>query len=419
VQVSRWERGIDEWNGFLESNKFTNGQHTIRLVSINSDVGVKNHQTINADFNNLLCKVSDDDEQYYPDRNYHYSGYYNGGNSLEATLTGLYDNVIWSNTYSGDYIDINIPGSYFGEEKVCELNITDSIGGSGFTSEKLAKEFRMEDCNCAKMFILAPHKKVAASRAPAIEACMQACEARNVPWCYLREHSVNWDNMIILLSRDRTKFIYYAGHADSHIISKDKKTNVRRTRTSCWKYDPNAWFFKWEEIYVFSKTGIEPPLPDGWDYKGLDLWVLGMHEEWNKKIVFIDGCKSALSYMGGNNDMAEAYGMFALQGWGSKDQIYIGWRKDVSQAILDKFYDDTTAGVKLFWERMGRNPNDGGNVDAALQYTCDNYPPGHEEGWTFMWGENHETDFFRDEEDDGIFLWGLGGVRLSEIKLEP
>lgn len=104
------------------------------------------------------------------------------------------------------------------------------------------------------------------------------------------------------------------------------------------------------------------PLPDDWDTRGFDLWSLGMHEEWNKKIVFVDGCLSGVY-----TDMAQAYGVFSLQGQGSKDQIYIGWTGTIdthSIRLLEFFSGDTTAGVKMFWERLGL----GDSVEEAFEY---------------------------------------------------
>jgi len=62
---------------------------------------------------------------------------------------------------------------------------------------------------------------------------------------------------------------------------------------------------------------------------------LGMHEQWNKKIVFVDGRLSAVY-----PDMAYAYGVYSLQGQPSKDQIYIGWTIPVeaSSERLGEFF---------------------------------------------------------------------------------
>ena len=142
VQIGNWVRDdifSHEWFGF-ESDRFSNGRHRVKLVSINSDE-VKNYPPIDAYFKNLLYNVRGND-YFHPTHSYHFSGIYNGEKSLEVKLTELNGEVIWSNTYSGNYIDINIPGSVFGTEQLCKLNITD---GSRSVVKTLGKEFRKED----------------------------------------------------------------------------------------------------------------------------------------------------------------------------------------------------------------------------------------------------------------------------------
>jgi hypothetical protein len=140
VQIDNLINEKQEWFGF-ESNKFSNGRHKIKLVSINSDGKATNYSPIDADFNNLLYDVHCE-EYFHPTRDYHYNGFYDGEKPLEVNLAELNGKVIWSNTYNGNYIDINIPGSVFETEQICELNITD---GSISVIKTLGKEFRRED----------------------------------------------------------------------------------------------------------------------------------------------------------------------------------------------------------------------------------------------------------------------------------
>lgn len=126
VEIGRWMRGgicEQEWFGF-ESDRFSNVWHKVKLVSINFAGEVRNHPPIDAYFNNLLYNVSSD-EHFHPDEDYHFSGFYDGGNSLEVKLTDIHGTVIWSNTYSGNYIDITIPGSAFGAEQLCSIDINE------------------------------------------------------------------------------------------------------------------------------------------------------------------------------------------------------------------------------------------------------------------------------------------------------
>lgn len=135
VQIGKWVRGDNFTRGHFgfESNVFSNGRHRIKLVSITSDGEVTNYPPVDAYFKNLLYNVRCDD-QFHPDKNYRYSGFYDGGKSLEVKVTGLHGNVIWSNVYSGSYIDINIPGSVFKKEQLCSLDVNEIQGGSKETN---------------------------------------------------------------------------------------------------------------------------------------------------------------------------------------------------------------------------------------------------------------------------------------------
>jgi hypothetical protein len=157
VQIGRWVRGYEELEliGF-ESNRFSNGWHKVKLVSINLDGEVTNHPPIDAHFNNLLYKVIADD-YFHSTEDKEISGFYDGNSPIEAKVTNIDGEVIWSNIYSPDkYISIKVPGAAFGDEQLCKLTITEAGGvaadgtsavtsGSSSTTITLAKKFRKED----------------------------------------------------------------------------------------------------------------------------------------------------------------------------------------------------------------------------------------------------------------------------------
>jgi hypothetical protein len=148
VQIGKWIRDdifeVENETGCFgfESDSFSNGKHIVKLVSINSIGEIKNYPLIDAYFKNLIYNVHCD-EDFHPTRDYHYSGFYDGDKPLEVKLTNYNgDDVLWSNTYNGNYIDINIPGSVFETKQLCELKITD---GSISITKTLGKEFRRKD----------------------------------------------------------------------------------------------------------------------------------------------------------------------------------------------------------------------------------------------------------------------------------
>lgn len=411
----------NNWVG-LESDKFSNGWHTIRTVSTDFYGNMINHKPVKVCFNNLLYKVAGSD-YFHPTEDYKYSGFYDGGNTLDAQVTNQDGQVIWSNTYSGPHVSIVVPGATFGSEQFCQVTITETesammatgestTSSSTVTSKDLTREFRQADWpNGARMVIVLPNKDVFKVRKPAIIECAEACEARGVTWLALYHKNVTQENLTYLYNKSVVKYIYWCGHANSHVGRNErlKIDGVQRTHTVCWKHtERNWWFDKWEEIGVFSWTNdSEYPLPNDWDNKGFSLWDLGIHDSWNKKIIFVDGCLSA-KYV----DMAAAYGVFSLQGQGSLDQIYIGWRIKVlvSTGIMEQIVGNTTEGVRMFWERMGS----GDDIYDALYYTSVHGGLGMRSA---MWGENGMVDIGDVDGDDNIFLWGQG--LINQIELDP
>jgi len=136
VQVGNWVRswGDEEgWFSCFESDRFSNGWHRIKLVSINRDGKATNYPPIDAYFKNLLYNVRCDD-QFSPTENYHYGGFYDGEKSLVVKLTNCRGKVLWSNTYNGNYIDVNIPCSAFGKEQLCGIDVNEVQGSSKGTN---------------------------------------------------------------------------------------------------------------------------------------------------------------------------------------------------------------------------------------------------------------------------------------------
>lgn len=400
-----WEHE-EQWVG-LQSDVFSNGWHTLRLVTTDVYGGIINHKPINVYFDNLLYKVASSD-YFHPDDDYKYSGFYDGSSTLEAVLTDQDGQTIWSDNYTGQHISIVIPGATFDSEQFCELSITEGTksGGSGVTKKDLTKKFKQADCPAGvRMVIVLPNKDVFKVRKPAIFECAEACNNRNVTWVALYHHDVTKENLTFLYNKSSVRYIYWSGHANNNV------QGVPRTHTECWKYEKGGWWdiiHNWYKIGVFSWFDPEEPLPDDWDNRGFSLWSLGMHDSWNKKIVFVDGCLSATE----PPDMAEAYGVFSLQGQGSLDQIYIGWREKVlvSTGIMEQIIGNTTEGVRMFWERMGL----GDDVYDALYYTSVHGGIGMRRA---MWGDNGLLDIGDVDGDDNIFLWGNG--LINQMELDP
>ena len=410
-----WE-GKDRWIP-VESETFANGWHTVRIVTTDSLGGLVRHRPIKVYFNNLLASVVADDH-FDPGEDYTYSAFYAGTGALEARLIDLDDQVAWSSVYNGPNINIVIPSTVFGVGQFYTLTITETAippgqpSGTTVTVKELTKKFKQSNYpSGARMVIVIPDKEIFSGRKAAILACARACTNRGVTWVSLYYRDVTVANLQYLLQMPEVRYIYWCGHGNNQMTWPNGST-VARTHTTCWQCTPRWLRDLWESIPVLSYTTQTfpgaPLLPRQWDTRGFDLWGLGMFQQGNKKIVFIDTCKSAEYH-----DMAWAYGVFSLQGQGYRDQIYIGWRIDaMTAAWVSTLPGDTSTGVRIFWEEMGK----GRTIMQALQNTT-THPASNNNTVLALWGNNATLDIGNPNGDDNIFLWGTGDI--NQIRLNP
>lgn len=429
IPISKWNRYDKSYNReiSLDTTLFLNGQHEIHLVPKIDYYGINFPNTYFVSFNNLVHSVNAK-EILDPNEPYSFSGIYDGDKTLGAKIVDWNGQVMWSDTYSGPEINISVPYQVFDSKDVSELVITEdsnSIPVASFGMIQLAngqtpgemhkdivKAFNPNDN--FQMLIVLPYRGIYGLRQPAIYECIRACENRNVSWRAIYGTQVTAENLTIALPK--AKYIYWTGHGFNY-VGQDLDNGIQgvgRTYQSIWEdTDGGLWdlFDNWDEIPALSWThqtapGAEP-LPNNWDERGFDVSSLGMYESWKKKIVLVDACMSAYF-----EDMAFAYGMYSLQGQGSKDQIYIGWRRSVHMANTpyEIFMGDTTEALRIFWEKLGN----GGSVKYALERT-------RVEGTGAMqyalWGDNRDIDLGDVDGDDFIFTWGQGFVNLHTIKL--
>ncbi|MFA5313957.1 MAG: hypothetical protein WC375_11705, partial [Methanomassiliicoccales archaeon] len=436
--VGEFQFGWDTSNEWISINtaKFLNGWHTLRIVSTDYSGNITNHKPIKVRFNNLLYNVSAD-EHFSPDNGYALSGFYAGSGSVSVDVKNMYSSTIWSNTYSGQYVNITVPGSAFGTENMANITISENSGSKmaaiakseisdpsppTITEDYITRKFNPAYYPNLKAVIILPDPKVFNAKLSAVLACARAFQSKltdSTTWAAMYYHDVTPGNLTDVLSRPSLKYIYWCGHANSH-VGKDEKAEipgVQRTNTQCWRH----WNVSPREFEdpIYTKKGVFSyigGLPGSWDQDGYDLWGIHltsgpyMHDSANKKIVFVDGCLSGVY-----NDMAQAYGVY--YGTSTMDQIYIGWNIEWTihpLRFVDIFLSDTVNGTKMFWERMGTGSSPTNNVYAAFTYV-------QNQGGQRMRNAFFGVDGMFDGgiDDDNIRIYGRGGQNMSNIRIVP
>lgn len=398
--IGQWDEdgmGVTAFDADL--TQYGPGSHRLKIVR-NIDYGLEITEQVITDPNTTGLYFADIPDTFEPNEPYVIRGF-NLGDELNVKINNIWDEPIYDVNVPFGAVNLQVSSEAIGSNQICTLSMA---AGSNVVTSDLVKTFDPNEWpNGARMVIVVTEWRIWRSRRPAILACAQACDNRYISWVPLYRKNVTEENLTYLLPRQTTRYVYWCGHGNSVV------GDISRTFTMSWKQTVrNWWWDAWERIPVFSFTNRSlqgyPTLPDNWDNKGFDLWTLGMHDEPDKWIVFVDACQSAVY-----EDMARAYGIFNS---GNNNQIYIGWRADItvngvketfSPRNFEKYTSRTNPAIVRFWEKMGS----GRTVQQALQATAEVGVVGGD-AVIALWGPLMDVQIGNENGDDTIFVYGDG-----------
>jgi len=334
----------------IDTDKYSNGSHELKVASIDEDgrITLSHKKTIN--FNSELSNLVYSDF-YDANESYQFAGFYSGPNNLQVRAVDIDDNVIWSNTYSGNFND-SIPAETFGNgfyDLVFEGNPVLSV-------KKISKEFDPAKVNPGtKALIICPSKAVTRGKSGAIEEAIKAFGWRGLKYVVLYRKNATYANMAFCLTELPVKHFYYVGHGDY------QKSDKLRTTI---KLDDGL-------VVSHKKSDFDPNnIPSGyedlgkWEMKAKSMLAIGV--PYNQlKIVFFDACFSGRNKLDiytaeisegppyeeyptdlGHGDMSYALAI------GSSEQIYKGWYQKSYSGEVDILTCYVEWGEN-FWLRLG------------------------------------------------------------------
>ena len=407
--IGRWSADGLGTSVFTEDlTRLGPGSHKLKVVN-NIDYGLQIAEMVISDPNMCDLYYADIPDTFEPNEPYEIRGFNLYDGELSISIKDIYDQSIYDVNVPAGYVSVCVPASALAGNQIATLSAK-TEDDSASIEEELVKEFRQEDYDgkTVQMVIITPDTKIFKSRKSSIIACAKACDARSVNWVALYHKDVTPDNLTYLLGRPTVRYVYWCGDGNSHVgrtpEQEEQDTGgVPRTCMTCWKPGEH-WWNRDEESRAFSYFHDLYPLPDDWDNRGFSLWSIQMYDTVNKWIVFIDCCRSAVTEMDDVPDMARTFG---ISNSGNNNQIYIGWRADVtttqsgprevfSPRNFEKYTTKINPGIKRFWEQMGA----GSTVYNALQATTEYDDLTEAETVLALWGYNMQMDLSGQDEDD-------------------
>jgi len=354
--------GFDDGYGVeLESYAFSNGQHSIKVISIDpNDIITVSPPTI-VNFNNDLhyTNMSDNYEQ---GKDYRIAAIYTGNDNLRVDVVDIEDNVVWSDTFSGD-LNITIPAATFDSNGLYEVSVNETgvlLEDYKSWKKKVGKKFVPGDANPnTKGLIVCPDRKVTKAKfEKCIKKSIEAFEQKGIEYIVLYRKNAKYENVAFCLTQLPVKHLYFVGHGNYKVVDK--------LRTVIQLADGRAVSYNLSD---FDPNNIPPFCEDmgKWEKKTKSILAIGVPLG-KLKIVFFDTCYSGRLKITGSYDLVEGPSyegdptevitdispsdMSYALGIGYSDQIYKGWY-DLSYAKRIFTYYNEWSGN--FWYRLGLN----------------------------------------------------------------
>jgi hypothetical protein len=390
----------------IPTYEYCNGQHELKVVgiSLGSKVFVAPVISIKVN-NNLQCLTGS--ETYGYNQAYRFAGFYepNDGGMLNFEIKDLNDDVIWTNSSSGNFnfeVPVGVLQSPYNELIIQEsASAGGSFKGIGETSEgsewdgwikDITKEFNVtSDPNCSNARSLLVGVKKGHripgtgigigdwtyNRKEVWREYLNACKKKNLgPTICLFFGQATRKNIETALSQSEVEAV---------MIITDGNRKVGNTH--------RTFFDAWDGLYFSclrrngDSPGASKPLPEKYE-KGYSVWDLkGSFEERDRMYVFIDACKNGTSCMppeyfesinvpepADNNfsigeydktsDMANA---FDISRDTSGTRFYMGWRGEAFKDCPILHYNNF---LRTIWEDVGgSNPLNSKFNDAIADAT--------------------------------------------------
>ncbi len=350
----------------LETSKYDNGQHTIKVVAVDNDGSVTASENVTANFANELYYLRKEGS-FKERKDYPIYAMNSSGHDLRVKVVDWNDTVVWTSPTISGNINVVIPESAFSGQ-IYDLVIEEESGTYGLMAEgggetwesiwerSIGKEY--EPNTSYKFAIFLPTKwapgfpvpipyNSANTRKRTVAEIVRVCETKHMPYVILYEGKCTWEKFKSVLSSPGISYVYMVSHGGFYVGPLDQM--VQRT------------FFYLTDSRVLSHYDDSLPetIKKRKDVHYMDSIGLGTIER--IKIVHIDACFQT-RYI----DMADEWMNQLIEEQDgsivSDCQLFIGWQGEVM--LSDDNWDIFSRDI---WHWLGEGKNYQQAMGIALQ----------------------------------------------------
>jgi hypothetical protein len=337
--------GTEEANNciLLDTQELSNGQHSIKAVTIDTNGLITSSPTISVDTNNTLYYVTKG-IYFEPNDGYHLYAMSDSPNNFRVQLIGWDGNNVWTSGNSVGGLNMAVPSDVLTRQLYdVVIEIEASEPPAWVTVHEWPIKNRRRGPGPYDVAIFLPNGKFKNGTATAdcmkeaVWALVDWCELRNFNYIILYKGECTWNNFKEVLSYSSLKYVYMVAHGDN-VFPPDPNYTHRVNRL--WFVVSGAGTTDVE--YVFSYRG---GLPLGMDLspRGHSMDELELYN-WNYiRLVYMTVCN-----LGASDEMARKW-LHYIEDVAPVGQLFCGW--DGKPQGLDRYWQKWDYD---FWHHFGQ-----------------------------------------------------------------
>lgn len=310
---------LDELITGIQTDNFTNGRHSFKIVRIEGDGSIICSRPYDVNFNNEVSCITAD-SGYSSDNGYSFYAFGAAGQSFNVEINDLINNNVVYTSDFNDNINLQVPVSSF-TEPYHIYSVAVSNGASELVNRIMAREFKYDviDANVKMVISIGDKDMNDKDVSTIIPAVVKATLCQDLKMQYLPYADCTWKNLSRLLKDyPNVTYWYHDAHGNYQVrLWPDTNQYAQRTNVGIKN---NTLFSKLREDYGSSVPS---------NYQDLGIWEycysiaeLGFESSPKLEYIRMNACYSARY-----PDFAVAAGIISGDPYYDPlgERIYIGW----------------------------------------------------------------------------------------------
>jgi hypothetical protein len=340
---------------FLDTKKISNGQHNIKVATVDINGLITMSEATTVDVNNELYYVTKG-LYFEPNDGYPVYAMSDTNSNFRVRLARWDGNTIWTSDASSGGLNVTVPSSVLtGQIYKIVLEIDTNEPSSWRTLCEEPSKSRRRRPGPYKVAIFLPNGRLRDSHLPtsdsrwrAVEELIRWCEEKDMKYVILYRGECTWEGFSSVLSMPSVSYVYHVSIGD-YFINYGSQTLYRLS------------FFVSGSLglgteRVFSHTD---GLPEKVARRSHSMYSLGLHLSSQIRLVYMTVC-----YQGISTEMAEQW-----LDWDwlfPPGQLFCGWRDEALDNLYWKEWDYD------FWHYFGSGDHDAWWVYTRIQLPDEN-----------------------------------------------